>query len=81
MTSNIEINGPAYIVTAARQARDALDEGDLDLAKGIIIDMERMGSITVAWLKRLIAAGHNVPDELTWTKHIHRKKEGYHAET
>jgi hypothetical protein len=68
----LETNAPAFIETAARQALDALDRGDLKEAREILADIQTTAHTMVEWFKRLSARGCGVPADLTWTAHLYR---------
>lgn len=69
MSSNIEINGPAFIQTALDQAGNALTQEKLSEVRDILLEAEKINGRVIAWLKELAAAGVMLPVELTWSKY------------
>ena len=73
MSRNFEINGPAFIKMGAKNALDELEKGNIDFVRHTLINMHHVAEQMVSWLISLAQSGKvEIPDELTWTKHIHR---------
>lgn len=62
-----ETNGPAMVYTNIERALSAIERGDLNLAKEILVDTQPISGRVVEWLKRLNEAKCKPTEGLMWS--------------
>jgi hypothetical protein len=73
MTSNIEVNGLAFIKVCIDQASDALTQEKLSEVRDLLLEMDKITDRQIDWLRRLAAEDIMLPEELTWSKYNRRR--------
>jgi len=70
--ADIELNGPAMIVTGIRQAREAWENGDEDSFIDALHDAEYAAQKTLEWLRANAEIGVRIP--IAWTDFVTEHK-------